>query len=100
MALRDFVQRVVNTTWGSGPHGVGGVGGTLAESIGSMDPAIARSIIESMTAGDLYATQPHLHTVVSFVARNGAQLGRHVYSRTADDGRERVRDSYAAQVLN
>lgn len=100
MALRDFVQRVVDTTWGSGPHAVGGVGGTLAESLGSMDPTIARSIIDSMTAGDLYATQPHLHTVVSFVARNGAQLGRHVYTRTADDSRERVRDSYAAQVLN
>jgi HK97 family phage portal protein len=100
MALRDLIQRVVNTTWGSGPHAVGGQGGTLAESLGSMDPSIAKSIIDSMTAGDLYATQPHLHTVVSFVARNGAQLGRHVYKRTADDGRERVRDSYAAQVLN
>ena len=100
MALRDIAQRVVNTIWGSGPHAAGGVGGTLADSLGYMDPSIAKSIIDSMTAGDLYATQPHLHTVVSFVARNGAQLGRHVYKRTDKDGRERVRDSYAAQALN
>ncbi|QIN93663.1 portal protein [Microbacterium phage Stromboli] len=100
MALRDFAQRVVNTIWGSAPHASGGAGGTLADSLGYMDPAIAKSIVDSMTAGDLYATQPHLHTVVSFVARNGAQLGRHVYKRTEGDGRERVRDSYAAQVLN
>ncbi|UKH48441.1 portal protein [Microbacterium phage FlameThrower] len=99
MALRDFAQRVVDTIWGSGPHSVGGVGGQLAADMNVYDPLVAKSLVEGMTAGELYETQPHLRTVVSFVARNGAQLGRHVYKRKADDGRDRVRNSPAAQLL-
>lgn len=58
-----------------------------------------RFLIDGLTVGDLYATQPHLRTVVSFVARNTAQLGRHVYTTNADGGRDRVKDSVATRIF-
>lgn len=53
----------------------------------------------SMSASKLWESQPHLRTVVSFRARNVAQLGLHCYRRTADGGRERDRDSVLARTL-
>lgn len=48
----------------------------------------------------IWASQPHVRTVVDFQARNIAQLGLHVFRRDGED-RERVRgdDSAAARVL-
>ncbi|AXQ51844.1 portal protein [Gordonia phage Catfish] len=51
------------------------------------------------TPEELYREQPHLRTVVSFVARNIAQLGVHALKRNEDDGRERVRSGVLAEVL-
>jgi HK97 family phage portal protein len=93
--LDSAVKAAANVVFGTGPWQAGQPSGTLAADVNVFDPVVAKSIIDGMTAGDLYETQPHLRTVVSFVARNGAQLGRHVYARGADDGRERVRGGVA-----
>lgn len=53
---------------------------------------------ENMTVEDLWATQPHLRTVVDFRARNIAQLGMKLFRADAET-RERVRDSDVARVL-
>jgi hypothetical protein len=52
-----------------------------------------------MSLEDLWRTQPHLRTVVSFLARNIAQLGLHEFERVTDADRRRVRDGVAAQTL-
>lgn len=56
------------------------------------------SVPEGLTPAQMWRTQPHLRTVVDFLARNVAQLGLHSFTR---DGDERVRDrtSMVAQVL-
>lgn len=56
--------------------------------------------VGSQSAAQLWATQPHLRTVVDFLARNTAQLGLHVYERMDDGGRRRADDSVAARVLD
>lgn len=52
----------------------------------------------SMTPEQLYAHQPALHAVVSFLARNIAQLPLKCYRMDGND-RRRVRDSTAALLL-
>lgn len=56
-------------------------------------------LIGGLSAAELYQTQPHLRTVVSFVARNGAQLGRHVFTKKANGDRERV-DGPVSELLD
>lgn len=57
------------------------------------------SNIMSKPVEQLWREQPHLRTVVGFVARNIAQLGLHVFERDAEDGRNRVRDGILADLL-
>lgn len=52
-----------------------------------------------MSMEDLWRTQPHLRTVVSFLSRNIAQLGLHEFERVSDTDRQRVRDSVVAGLL-
>jgi HK97 family phage portal protein len=52
-----------------------------------------------MTPVQLWAEQPYLRTVVSFVARNIAQLGVHVFERVGETDRRRDRDNPAARAL-
>lgn len=47
----------------------------------------------------LYRSQPQIRTVVSFLARNIAQLGLHVFRRVSDTDRERLTDHPLAQIL-
>nr|WP_252728376.1 phage portal protein [Curtobacterium sp. WW7] len=47
----------------------------------------------------LWETQPALRTVVTFRARNVAQLGLHAFERLADGGRDRLRDDPLAQLI-
>lgn len=98
MAIIDRLRSIVA---GMGPisesDNAGDIAGGGAFSA-IFDAGIARDIVSSLDAGDLYATQPHLRTVVSFIARNGAQLGRHVYTKT-DDGRDRVDSGPLAQLM-
>ncbi|MFJ3878059.1 phage portal protein [Streptomyces sp. NPDC090077] len=49
--------------------------------------------------GHLYRRQPQVRTVVSFLARNIAQLGLHCYRRVSDTDRERLADHPLAQIL-
>ncbi|MFI8771288.1 phage portal protein [Gordonia sp. NPDC062954] len=58
----------------------------------------AATVLDKSPA-ELYREQPHLRTVIDFLARNVAQLGLHVFERTDDDGRERVRDGGLAALL-
>lgn len=51
------------------------------------------------SADALWKEQPHLRTVIDFLARNVAQLGVHAYEMQGDEGRVRVRDGVLADVL-
>ena len=51
--------------------------------------------ILGMTPGDMWRTQPYLRTVVSFLARNIAQLGLQGFDRVEDTDRQRVHDGVA-----
>ena len=48
----------------------------------------------------LYRSQPQIRTVVSFLARNIAQLGLHTYRRVSDTDRERLTDHPMARILS
>lgn len=56
--------------------------------------------VRTVTPSVMWRTQPHLRTVVEFLARNVAQLGLHVYERTEDGGRRRDRGSRVALTLD
>lgn len=57
--------------------------------------------VGQMTPALMWRSQPHLRTVVDFIARNTAQLGVHVYLRDeADGGRKRDRTSPLARTLS
>lgn len=53
---------------------------------------------QTISPAQMWHSQPHLRTVVSFLAENYAQLGLHVFRRTSDGGRARDRDSVLAQA--
>ncbi|MEH3157294.1 MAG: phage portal protein [Gordonia paraffinivorans] len=57
--------------------------------------------VDTKTVEDLWREQPHLRTVVDFLARNVAQLGIHAFERDGDDGRKRLRgtDHPVARIL-
>lgn len=60
---------------------------SLIDGIGRKSPA------------ELWKTQPHLRTVVDFLARNVAQLGLQAFERQDDGGRQRVRDGAVPALL-
>lgn len=64
----------------------------------SLDEYLNRTVL-NQPIEKLWREQPHLRTVVGFIARNIAQLGWHVYERDEDNGRNRVRDSPLAVLL-
>lgn len=53
----------------------------------------------SLGPENVWNTQPYVRTVVTFLARNIAQLGVHTFRRVDDDQRERVRDHPVADVF-
>lgn len=53
----------------------------------------------SMTAAQMWQSQPHFRTVVTFLARNVAQLGLHCFERMDETDRRRDRNSSLAQSL-
>lgn len=59
----------------------------------------AAEVVEGMTPGDLYQSQPNLRAVVDFTSRNAAQLGRHVFRPDGKGGRERARGSFMETLL-
>ncbi|WP_157085720.1 phage portal protein [Devriesea agamarum] len=52
----------------------------------------------NMSVEDLWATQPHLRTVIDFRARNIAQLGMQLFEANGEE-RRRVRDNPVATIL-
>jgi len=48
------------------------------------------SEVLGQTAAELWRTQPYLRTVVDFLARNIAQLGLHLFTRSGDTDRTRI----------
>lgn len=48
---------------------------------------------------ELWRGQPHIRTVIDFLARNIAQLGIHAYKHVDDGGRERVRTGFLPKML-
>ena len=65
----------------------------------SFDFDDAFAIIQGQTEGDLYRTQPHLRTVISFLADNVAQVGIKEYARVSDTDRRRVTDDTLIRLL-
>src|SRR5256885_5709385 len=55
--------------------------------------------IFGMTEADMFRTQPQLRTVVTFFARNIAQLGVQTFTRVSDTDRRRVTSSPSALLL-
>jgi HK97 family phage portal protein len=53
----------------------------------------------SLTYQQIWRAQPQVRTVVSFLARNVAQLGIDVYQRKSDTDRIKLRDHPVAQML-
>lgn len=49
--------------------------------------------------GEIWRTQEAVRTVVSFLARNVAQLGLHLYQRVDDNNRQRLQDHPLAKML-
>ena len=58
-----------------------------------------KSKVLSQSVEKLWRTQPHLRTVVGFVARNIAQLGLDVFEVDADDSREQIRSGVLYDLL-
>lgn len=91
MAFWDFLNRTVplrvftpNITY------VGGAGTEgYADALG----------VRLLTPAQMWRTQPHLRTVVSFLARNVAQLALHTYERLDETDRRRDRRSPVATAL-
>lgn len=55
--------------------------------------------IRKLAPAEMWETQPHLRTVVSFLARNVAQLGLHSFERVGETDRQRDRESVTARTL-
>lgn len=69
------------------------------EFISYMSPAHEVASISDWSIELLWRTQPHLRTVVDFVAQQSAALGMHVFDRDGDGSRERVREGAMAALL-
>jgi HK97 family phage portal protein len=54
--------------------------------------------IMGLSPSQMWRTQPYLRTVVTFLARNIAQLGLHAFQRADEDDRQRVRDGIGEVV--
>ena len=63
------------------------------------DPTAGGLDISNFSPYDLWNSQPYLRTVVTFRARNTAQLGLHVFERVSETDRKRDRQSPLAQLL-
>lgn len=76
--------------------------------VNSLKPATSGSVITAginlsaqtfMTYEDIYKAQPELRTVISFLARNIAELGIDVYRRVSDEDRVKDREHPLALLM-
>jgi len=87
MSILDRIRngfRSIFGTWDSGVY---------------YQPLFTAEDVLKMDAAQLYREQPHLRTVVSFLARNVAQLGLHTFERVNETDRVRDRESVTAQLF-
>lgn len=63
----------------------------------SFDDAFA--VIQGQSEAELYKTQPHLRTVISFLADNVAQVSIKQFTRLSDTDRQRVTDAPLINTL-
>lgn len=56
--------------------------------------------VEGLRVEALWGSQPHLRTVVDFVARSVAPLGLHTFERNSEGDPSRARDSKLAELLD
>lgn len=76
-----WLDKLKKRFWSSGvPVYIGGVSYDIDEALRH---------VNGMSASQMYKTQPHLRTVVSFLGRNIAHLGLHAYKRLNTTDRER-----------
>ena len=59
-----------------------------------------QSMVLGLTPEELYRTQPHLRTVLSFVARNVAHLGLQAFERVSDTDRKRLAGDPLSNLLS
>ena len=59
----------------------------------------ALTYIQGQSEAELYKTQPHLRTVISFLADNTAQVGLKEFHRSSDTDRPRVTDDRLINLL-
>lgn len=78
----------------------GDVYGRKTAFISYYSPAYEVRSIGGLSIAELWATQPHLRTVVDFIAKNVASIGMHVFQREQDGSRTRLRDSPLAMLLD
>lgn len=69
----------------------------VAEAWG--EAGVVAGLGSEWTVAELWRTQPHLRTVVTFLARNIAQCGLHVFERVDETDRRRSRVNPLAQAL-
>lgn len=55
--------------------------------------------VNNMSPSDIFRSQPTVHAVIDFIARNVAQLGLHSYRLLDNNDRKRDRDSIIAKIL-
>jgi HK97 family phage portal protein len=99
MGLFDRFRRTPgssSTTFGvtATPYGDGGVWGSDTWLLSSEE----YDRIMGLSPSEMWRTQPYLRTVVTFLARNIAQLGLHGFLRAGEDDRQRVRDGVAGAI--
>lgn len=58
------------------------------------------SDVLGMSPEELYRSQPHLRTVVSFLARNTAHIPLHTFERVSDTDRRRLRSDPLAALMS
>ena len=69
----------------------------VAEAWG--EAGVVAGLGSEWTVAELWRTQPHLRTVVTFLARNIAQCGLHIFERVDETDRRRSRVNPLAQAL-
>lgn len=55
--------------------------------------------VQDLSVEQLFTEQPHLRTVTDFIARSIASVSLHVFSRSEEGGRERVREGQLARMM-
>lgn len=62
-------------------------------------PSLIHDEVLGMSPAEVWRTQPHLRTVVTFLARNVAQCAPQTFMRLGETDRQRLRDGAMAEVL-